>query len=95
VSTNLPSDEPKDRGFATARRAHDGRHFAARYCQSDTVEDEPLTISKGEIAQFNKGVVGVGHEKTKADRKGVRLLNDKGFGENPDIRFYDQRGKSE
>jgi hypothetical protein len=37
----------------------------------------------------------VGHEKTKADRKGVRLLNDKGFGENPDIRFYDQRGKSE
>ena len=53
----LPANQAQHRGFATARRAHQRRHFAAWHLQREVAQDDAFTIAKGDIAQFHKEFV--------------------------------------
>jgi len=60
----LPANQAQHGGFAAARHAHQGRDLATRHAKTDITQDDPLTISEGEVFQFDKkGTGAVAHEK--------------------------------
>ena len=54
LRTLLPTNQAQHRGLATTRRTHQGRDFAAGNGEGDAVQHRAVTISEGDIAQFNK-----------------------------------------
>jgi hypothetical protein len=73
----LPTDEAQDGGLATAGRAHQGHHLAARHPDVDVLQDDAIAVATGDPAQLDQrvrdgrggrkrlgsGLGGVGHVK--------------------------------
>jgi hypothetical protein len=50
LSPILTSNEPQNRGFATPRRAHQGRHLATLKSQGNIIKYDPIPIPKGQVS---------------------------------------------
>ena len=57
----LTTDQAQDGGFAATRCAHERSDLATRYRHGNIVQNHLLTVTKGEISQFNKGFGIGGH----------------------------------
>ncbi len=74
LRTDLPADQAQHRGLAAARHPHQRGDLAARHTKPDLAQDDALTVSEGEVFQFDKKrAVVVVHEKQEPDEPALDL----------------------
>ena len=74
----LAPDESQHRGLASAGGPHQRGHLAAWNAQRHVVQNDPLTVPEGQVANFDKGIVWDGLHECKS-RTEPGFLHDTGF----------------